>query len=91
MTAIRQQFGSEEEVANAFLETADMQTVKKKMNIKRLITVFVVAVITILCIGAIITVVGSRYSDARYTVYTEFLEESHSSDFTQEQYESNLN
>lgn len=44
ISEIKSRFGSEEEVANAFFETVDLMTIKKKINIKRIIAVFIIII-----------------------------------------------
>ncbi len=73
---IRSRFGTEEEVANAFLENIDIKAVKKKITIKRLIAVLVVAIIAIWGIGAIITTIQANNATGSYSVHYELKEET---------------
>ncbi len=73
---IKLQFGTEEEVANAFLETVDIKTVKRKISIKRLITVLIVAVIAIWSIGVTIGTIQSNNANSTYIHYSQIENES---------------
>lgn len=83
---IKLQFGTEEEVANAFLETVDIKTVKRKISIKRLITVLIVAVIAIWGIGVTISVIDGNKSRIIFESNYGIEEESESLKLTQEIY-----
>ncbi len=76
MTAIRQQFGTEEEVANAFLENIDIKAVKKKITIKRLIAVLVVAIITVWSIAMIIATIDTKKATTTYIDRNTVVEEA---------------
>lgn len=73
---IRQQFGTEEEVANAFLETIDIRTIKRKIKIKHSVIFFVVAMTIIWFIGAIITTIQANNATSSYSVHYELKEET---------------
>ncbi len=75
ITAIKCHFGSEEEIAKAYFETIDMKNIKRKINIKRIIAVFVAAIIIIWSIGAIITTIQANLATGSYSVHYEIEEE----------------
>lgn len=81
---IKLQFGTEDEIANAFLETVNIKTVKRKISIKRLLICFVVAVITIWSIGVIIGTIQSNNANSTYIHYSQIADESDSLNTTQE-------
>lgn len=76
MAEIKSHFGSEEEVANAYFEIVDLKTVKRKINIKRIIAVFFIATITIWSVGALITTIQANNATGSYSVHYEIEEES---------------
>lgn len=76
---IKLQFGTEDEVANAFLETVDIKIVKRKISIKRLIICLVVAVITIWSFCIISGTIDSNEANGIYEVHYEVDEEPNSS------------
>lgn len=45
MAAIKNHFGSENEIANAYFETVELKTVKRKINIKRIIAIFIITIV----------------------------------------------
>ncbi len=81
---IKLQFGTEEEVANAFLEMVDTKTVKRKISIKRLITVLIIAVIAIWGIGVTISVIDGIKSSIIFESNYGIEEESELLKLTQE-------
>lgn len=73
---IKLQFGTEEEVANAFLEMVDIKTVKRKISIKRFIIILVITVITIWSVGVIIGTIQSNNANSTYIHYSQIENES---------------
>lgn len=76
---IKLQFGTADEVANAFLETVDIKTVKRKISIKRFIICLVVAVITIWSFCIISGTIDSNEANGIYEVHYVVDEEPYSS------------
>ncbi|MBQ8209511.1 MAG: hypothetical protein IJZ35_02875 [Clostridia bacterium] len=75
ISEIRQCFGSESEIAADFLANADIKTLKRKMTVKSLIAVLVVAVIAVWGIGMTVAVVDSLNATAAYGVESDIVDE----------------
>lgn len=69
-------FGTADDIANAFFETVDIKTVRKKISIKKMIVILSIAVIIILIIGAKVTINYSNKSNAIYEVHYNVEDES---------------
>ena len=68
MSEIRQQFGTEEEVATIFFEQYSKEDIKKKLRIRNVIVACVVAV-ALIFIGCIIyETIKNKNSDAAYLI-----------------------
>ena len=61
-------FGTADDIANAFFATNDVKSVKKKVNIKKLIAVLVIAVIAIWGTFVIVDLIDSKKSTVKYEV-----------------------
>ena len=74
-------FGTADDIANAFFETVDIKTVRKKIRIKKLIAVLVTAVIVIVAAGVTVAVIDSNNANALYGVFEDVVEESETNDY----------
>lgn len=84
ITEIYNHFGTADDIANAFFETVDVKTVKKKINIKKLIAVLVVAVIAIWAVVAVVDFVDSKKDQTSYEVHFDTDVESRYENISQE-------
>lgn len=75
---IYKHFGTADDIAKAFFETTDIDTVKRKISIKKLIAVLVIAIVVIWGIVAIVDFVDSKNAQDIYEVQYdyEYVEES---------------
>lgn len=69
-------FGTADDIANAFFETVDIKTVRKKIGLKKLIAVLVVTVIIICGISMTVMVMNSKKADLAYEVHYGYEDES---------------
>ena len=69
-------FGTADDIANAFFATNDVKSVKKKVNIKKLIAVLVVAIIAIWAVGMAVIAINASKSAITHTVIYEIEEVS---------------
>lgn len=78
MASIKSHFGSEEEIANAFLETIDIRTIKRKIKIKHSVIFFVVAMTILWFIGVTLSVAEGKKENLSYEVQYAVENESNS-------------
>lgn len=69
-------FGTADDIANAFFETVDIKTVRKKIRIKKLIAVLVAAVIVIVATGVTVATIDLNQANGSYEVVYSLEEES---------------
>ena len=74
-------FGTADDIANAFFETVDIKTVRKKICIKKLIAVLVAAVIVIVATGVTVAVIDFNNTNALYGVFGDVVEEAEINDY----------
>lgn len=73
---IYKHFGTADEIAKAFFETTDISTIKKKISVKKLIAILVIAVVVIWGIVVVIDLIGSRAATVSHEVVNEIIDES---------------
>lgn len=69
-------FGTADDIANAFFATNDVKSVKKKVNIKKLIAVLVVAIIAIWAVVALVDFIDSHSNNTEYIIESMIVDES---------------
>lgn len=74
-------FGSADEIADSFFSCVDMQTVRKKINIKKLIAVLVVTVIAVWGIVVAFGFIDSQSEKSDYLIESAVVDESESAIF----------
>lgn len=74
-------FGSADEIADSFFSCVDMQTVRKKINIKKLIAVLVVTVIAVWGIVVAFGFIDSQSDTPDYLIESAVVDESESAIF----------
>lgn len=62
-------FGTADDIANAFFATNDVKSVRKKVKIKKLIAVLVVAILAIWAAVALVDFTDSKIDNADYEVH----------------------
>lgn len=73
---IYKHFGTADEIAKAFFETTDISTIKKKIFVKKLIAILVIAVVVIWGIVVVIDLMGSSAATVSHEVVNEIIDES---------------
>lgn len=76
---IYKHFGTADDIANAFFETVDITTVKRKISIKKLIAVLMAAVIAIVAVGVTVATISFNKSNCLYGVFGDVIDESETS------------
>ncbi len=67
---IIEHFGTPEEIAKSFFESADIKKIKRKMNFRRVILVGVLAALLIWIVYATVTVIDAHWSYNGYHITT---------------------
>ena len=73
-------FGTADDIANAFFLMNDVKSVKKKVNVKKLIAVLVASIIAIWAVGMVVIAINARKSAITHTVIYE-VEESNTDNY----------
>ena len=71
-------FGTANDIANAFFANVDMRTLKRKINTKKLLTIFVIVVIVIWSIAMILITINSNKETVSFEVVNGIIDESES-------------
>lgn len=65
---IYKHFGTADDIAKAFFETTDIDTVKRKISIKKLIVILVIAIISIFAIVMIFVGIDATQKNVAYEI-----------------------